>query len=81
MTTQPKALELANEYRKTMPLDPLHSWGQDAAAELRRLHALNAELLAALTHAVEIAENKQPGNWDDVMQYRAIITKAEKEQQ
>lgn len=35
------------------------------------------ELLAALTHAVEIAEAKRDGTWDDVMAYRALIAKAE----
>lgn len=47
----------------------------EAAAELRRLEAANAELLEALTHAVEIAEARIPGAWDDLLQYRAAIAK------
>jgi hypothetical protein len=48
MTTLPEALRLA---------DALEAWAlgkptnhREAAAELRRLHALNGELLEALTH-------------------------------
>ena len=47
----------------------------EAAAELRRLEAANAELLEALNHAVEIAEARRPGVWDDLLQYRAAIKK------
>ncbi len=33
-----------------------------------------AELEAALTHAVEIAENKRiGGTWDDLLPYRALL--------
>ena len=28
----------------------------------------------ALTHAVEIAEAKRPGTWDDLLQYRALLS-------
>lgn len=35
------------------------------------------ELLEALKHAVEIAENKRPGTWDDLLPYRVLIAKAE----
>ena len=31
-------------------------------------------LIKALTHAVEIAEDKRPGTWDDLLQYRALLT-------
>jgi hypothetical protein len=30
-------------------------------------------LIEALTHAVEIAEAKRPGTWDDLLQYRALL--------
>jgi hypothetical protein len=30
-------------------------------------------LIDALTHAVEIAEAKRPGAWDDLLQYRALL--------
>lgn len=43
-TQQPEALRLA----ETTPSLRGGDWGDKAAAELRRLHALNAELLEAL---------------------------------
>lgn len=43
-TQQPEALRLA----ETTPSLRGGDWGDRAAAELRRLHALNAELLEAL---------------------------------
>ncbi len=46
--TQPEALRLADEKRSTMPLSVLMLWANEAAAELRRLHEVNQELLAAL---------------------------------
>ena len=51
MSTQPEALRLAD---KLTPAGT-HSlaWCKDAAAELRRLHAVNQELLAALKALVE----------------------------
>ena len=44
-----------------------------AAAELRRLHALNAELLEALKHAAECVQSnylpdKCGHDWDDVIE-------------
>jgi len=44
MTTQPKALQLADELSK-----PWYRWQaqEEAAAELRRLHEVNTELLVA----------------------------------
>ena len=30
-------------------------------------------LIKALTHAVEIAEAKRPGTWDDLLQYRVLL--------
>jgi len=49
MSTQPKALKLAGN------LEALHGHllSTKAAAELRRLHAVNKELLEALKHAAE----------------------------
>jgi hypothetical protein len=46
-------------------------------AEIDRLRAVNKELVKALDHAVSIAEGKFSGNWDDLLQYRALIAKAE----
>ena len=53
MSAQPEALRLAEQ---------LESWQGDvstvAAAELRRLHALNVELLEALKNALELAQRE-----------------------
>jgi hypothetical protein len=48
--TQPEALRLADELSK-----PWYRWQaqEEAAAELRRLHEVNTELLAALKALVE----------------------------
>ena len=80
MTTQTEAQRLA-AYLDAMALDPAlcHHTAftivEKAAAELLRLEAANAELLEALNHAVEIAEARRPGVWDDLLQYRAAIKK------
>jgi hypothetical protein len=51
MTTQPEALRLADALGKLWLADRQSSETRDeAAAELRRLHAVNQELLEALTH-------------------------------
>lgn len=55
MTTKDEALRLADALDR---LQFLSSWDKDAAAELRRLHATNQELLDALR---KIAG--QHGNW------------------
>jgi hypothetical protein len=46
--TQPEALRLADELQRSFPKS-----GKEAAAELRRLHESNQELLAALKELVE----------------------------
>ena len=80
MTTQTEAQRLA-AYLDAMALDPAlcHHTAftivEKAAAELLRLEAAKAELLEALNHAVEIAEARRPGVWDDLLQYRAAIKK------
>lgn len=69
MTEQPEALRLA---------DQIHhgngEWMQQAAAELRRLHALNAELLEALKD-VMYWDNGKP-EWEAA---RDAIAKAQGE--
>lgn len=53
----------------------------EAAADGRLLNIFEGlirerdELLDALTHAVEIAEAKRSGTWDDLLQYRAAIAR------
>ncbi len=54
MTTQPEALRLADELedcRAPLPLE------RKAAAELRRLHEVNEELLEALRYCVGVLED------------------------
>ena len=50
MTTQPEALRLADLIRSRYGNDI----NDDAAAELRRLHEVNQELLEALEEAIEL---------------------------
>jgi hypothetical protein len=47
--TQPEALRLADDLQRRFPKS-----GKDAAAELRRLHEVNQELLAALKEALDV---------------------------
>ena len=78
MSTQPEALRLSDELRRRFPKS-----GKEAATELRRLHSLNQDLLAALkVAALAIHEYRTQGAphayWDDVQeQARAAIAKAE----
>ena len=73
MSTQPEALRLADILQHKLPsIECL----EVAAAELRRLHALNQELLEALRDAVR--DNASPGQWID--EARAVIAKATGEQ-
>ena len=70
MTTQPEALRLADE---------LEMWtkGEPAAAELRRLHEVNTELLAALEKLARLGNGETYGNSDGNMIARAAIAKGE----
>lgn len=45
----------------------------------RRIELAARDLLEALTVAVEIAEGKRTGTWDDLLPFRAAILKATKE--
>jgi hypothetical protein len=83
MTKQPEALKLADYLTDRNRLDLTCD---EAAAELRRLHELNLELLAALNvAALAIYQYRTLGAphayWDDV-EYQAAkaIAKAEGEQ-
>lgn len=68
-TQQPEALRLA----KTTPSLRGGDWGDRAVAELRRLHALNAELLEALIDVRDNAASDSPEMWGRV---DAAIAKA-----
>ena len=70
MSDQPTALRLADEVER--PYIEASAWEKEAAAELRRLHALNAELVEALKHAAEcVQKNYLPDrcgyDWDEVI--------------
>jgi hypothetical protein len=57
MTQQPQALQLADALERCLPHDSyeLHTQ-QEAAAELRRLHSVNAQLLEALDYFIQCVE-------------------------
>ena len=70
-TQQPEALRLANAIDY-----PDVTFGIEAAAELRRLHSVNSELLEALKDAVSrqaYREGSGPAWWENA---RAAIAKA-----
>jgi hypothetical protein len=77
MNTQPEALRLAED------LDAYHTapHHKKAAAELRRLHSVNAELLDALNRIASIELQMYGGDWDEITEAQAIakaaITKAQ----
>jgi len=58
MDKQPEALRLADELQDT----PFESTRYEAAAELRRLHEVNAELLAALDKLARLGNGDRYGN-------------------
>jgi ElaB/YqjD/DUF883 family membrane-anchored ribosome-binding protein len=68
--TQPEALRLADNLQRRFPKS-----GKDAAAELRRLHEVNQELIAALKEMLD-GENKSFREL--CAQARAAIAKAER---
>ena len=78
MNTQPEALRLADwlDETETEYLEPLNH----VAAELRRLHALNQELLEALQKLAKLGNGDRYGNSDGNMIARAAIAKAEGQQ-
>jgi hypothetical protein len=82
MTTQPEALQLAEYHEHLADIPPKAA--EDGfilrtARELRRLHAVNAELLEALKTAVVYAELRLHDGATDVKVMCAAIAKAEGE--
>jgi hypothetical protein len=76
MNTQPTALRLAD----ILAEDAYWMLGQKAAAELRRLHAVNQELLEALKELNDAHDESPYGSMRvsrSVIQARAAIAKAE----
>lgn len=81
MTTQPEALRLADCLDDTA--NPRLHLLPYAAAELRRLHEVNQELLEAFQTLVNMAElfaNELHAGHPDVIAARAAIAKATGEQ-
>jgi hypothetical protein len=74
--TQPEALRLADD-RPTSLDDDLYQWAIDAEDELRRLHAVNQELLAALEKLARLGNGDHYGNSEGNMIARAAIAKGE----
>ena len=80
MTKQPEALRVARmlEMRETYGADA--SLDLDAMDELRRLHEVNVELLAALKTLIARYQGKKQGVWGELtpemLSARAAIAKA-----
>jgi len=70
---QPDALRLAEQLNKeivrTVELDMMH---HQAAAELRRLHEVNAELVEALSVVIRGV----PDTWEGVQKAKVVIDKS-----
>jgi hypothetical protein len=73
-TKQPEALRLADESDNDEWIAGTNQWREEAAAELRRLHEVNAELLEALKVLVANGGIGSEDMFDDA---RAAIAKAE----
>jgi hypothetical protein len=78
MNTQPEALRLAEAIEIYGPLKhtPPISKEYKAAAELRRLQSLNAELLEALNRIASIELQMYGGDWDEITEAQAIAKAA-----
>ena len=77
MTTQPEALRLADKMN-SYSLRSGYAWHcHKAAAELRRQHELNQELLAALENLARLGNGDHYGNSEGNMIARAAIAKGE----
>jgi hypothetical protein len=80
MTTQPEALWLADELEIAIYGERNANQQKiaQAAAELRRLHESNTELLSALEKLARLGNGDHYGNSDGNMIARAAIAKAER---
>ncbi len=76
MSDQPKALRLADHLE-----DQGYYLDHDAAAELRRLHEVNAELVEALKTFVANFDDGEPLTYEDLDKAYAALAKATGEQQ
>ena len=76
MSNKPEALRLAEHLKRFRSFPD----EQDAAAELRRLHEVNQELIEALDSALKLIELVMPIEGDVTRKARAAIAKATGEQ-
>jgi hypothetical protein len=77
MTTQPEALRLADKMSSYQFFSG-YAWDcHKAAAELRRLHESNQELIAALEKLARLGNGETYGNSDGNMIAREAIAKGE----
>lgn len=66
---QPEALRLADQLERMSLSTP---WDKKAAAELRRLHEVNAELVEALSVVIRGV----PDTWEGVQKAKVVIDKS-----
>lgn len=82
MTKQSEALEIADELDALEDMCGSPILEMRAANELRRLHEVNVELLAALKNLIVKYQGKKQGVWGELtpemLSARAAITKVEK---
>ena len=76
MTEQPEALRLADNLDYLVEIGDYAGTATDAAAELRRLHKVNQELLEALKSLVQVTSHLDPCP-ATLEQARAAIAKGE----
>ena len=76
MNEKPEALKLAEKLEGYSPNSGYATYCHKAAAELRRLHKVNAELLFALKNLLN-AKNGESAVFDSDEIARAAIAKAE----
>ena len=79
MTTQPEALKLANALDLYATGDDHQRDIEQAAAELRRLHEVNQELLETLEKLARLGNGERYGNSEGNVIARTAINKAEGE--
>jgi hypothetical protein len=73
MNTQPEALRLADWLEHQVPMTP--PLRAEAAAELRRLHEANQELLEALKLVTAMCIRHDFVGWDQMPKARAALAK------
>ena len=74
MNTQPEALRLADALMLERP-NVKAATRQDAAAELRRLHEVNQELIEALEKLARLGNADQYGNSEGNMIAQAVLAR------